>query len=352
MMTIAKNSFKILLICLLIVSCNQIQESPIKPAQKQASKYVTLQGPYFGQKLPGMKAEMFANDLLSVGMHEGKISFSPDGKEFLINVSTQRGQLLVEPKGVFGKGYTFHAQVKNGFWTEPKEFLNNSDHRISYPFYSPDGQRLFFNSRGPKSDTSYHPQIGIWYIEREGEGWGSTHEIAFGDAYQGRPGVYPSIASNGNLYFAVFPDRINGVLHVCKYENGQYSVPERLSEVINEVGGNHPYIAPDESYILYDSDLKDPVASTDIYISFRAENGDWKKPRKLGDGVNTGYDERRPHISFDGKYMFFASDRINPEMPDRPMTITQLQRSALVRANSQQHLYWVDAKVIDEMRMP
>ncbi|MBT3751022.1 MAG: hypothetical protein HOG34_18735 [Bacteroidetes bacterium] len=52
-----------------------------------------------------------------------------------------------------------------------------------------------------------------------------------------------------------------------------------------------------------------------MYISFRDFDGNWQKPQKYGDAVNTVYDERRPFVSSDGKCLFFASDRINQLKP-------------------------------------
>ena len=153
------------------------------------------------------------------------------------------------------------------------------------------------------------------------------------------------MAANGNLYFAQFYDGVHGYIYVSKYTNGKYSLPERLSDSINDIGGNHPYIAPDESFIIYDSERPDDTYGTsDLYISFRNKEGKWMKPQNLGEGINSPYDERRAFLTNDRKYLFFASARINPERPDHPLTITELRQLADVPANSHQHIYWVNAK--------
>jgi len=313
------------------------------------SGFPVLKGPYLGQKPPGTKAEMFAYDLLSAGYHETHRIFSPDGKEFIYTVFSPAGRLLVEPKGAFGTIFVMYSRMENGRWTEPIEFLHGRAYRIRYPSFSPDGNRLVFNSWGNRTTRPEKSSL-IWYIDRLNDGWSEPQEVDFGEDYQGRGTVHPSIASNGNLYFAQFPDRENGFLYVSRYENGEYSLPEKLSDTINKGYGNHPYIAPDESFILFDSDREGGYGTKDLYISFRDENGAWMKPQNLGAGVNSQYDERRPFLSFDGKYLFFASDRINPEKPDGAITITQLRKLTDVPANSYQHTYWVDAKIIVELK--
>lgn len=322
-----------------------------------------LAGPYLGQTLPGDSAVMFAHEHISAGRSEGTGVFSPDGTEFIFSTSTPAGLLLVEPKGVFGKTYTMWSRMENGYWTEPIEFLHDSGHRIGYRSYSPDGTRIFFGSPGSVADTTYRSRLGIWYVERQNDGWSEPREVDPGEEYQGGLAVYPSVASSGNVYFALFPDGMNGALYVSRYEEGRYMLPERLSETVNSLGCNHPYVAPDESYILFDSDERNVPpdsdryddlygAPNDIFISFRDTDGSWMPPMALGAGVNSPYDERRPFVTGDGEYLFFASDRIDPTLPDRPLAMSDLQRLAGAPADGFQHLYWVSTREIWEQAPP
>jgi Tol biopolymer transport system component len=241
--------------------------------------------------------------------------------------------------------------MENGYWTEPKEFSFCPARKDRYPFFSPDGKRLFFNSGRNITTSPDKSSTGIWYVERENEGWSEPQQIDFGEDYQGGTGIFPSVAANGNLYFALWPTRENGFIYMSRYENGKYSSPERLGSAINDKGGNHPYIAPDESYIIFDDNRsEDNFGQLDLFISFRDKNGKWMKVQNLGEGVNTVYGERRPFVSFDGKYLFFSSDRINPELPDRPISLKELQQLTNVHANGYQNIYWVDAKLIEELK--
>lgn len=315
------------------------------------SDWPVLKGPYLGQKPPGLKAEMFVPGLLTAGGHEFKIAFSPDGKEFSISIFTSGWQSLAEPRGAFRKGFMMHSRMENGYWTEPKEFSFISARKNWYLFFCPDGKRLFFNSSRNTTTPPDKSSTGIWYVERENEGWSEPQKIDFGEDIQGGVGIFPSVAANGNLYFARWPTMENGFFYMSRYENGKYSSPERLSNAINDKGGNHPYIAPDESYIIFDDDRSENnFGELDLFISFRDKNGKWTKVQNLGEGVNTVYGERRPFVSFDGKYLFFSSDRINPGLPDEPISLKELQQLTNVHANGYQHIYWVDATVIEKLK--
>jgi len=69
--------------------------------------------------------------------------------------------------------------------------------------------------------------------------------------------------------------------------NGKYEEPKLLPKKINSGKSFHPFIAPDESYLLFDGEREDGYGDSDIYISFRQQNGTWGNPINLGDKINT-----------------------------------------------------------------
>lgn len=71
----------------------------------------------------------------------------------------------------------------------------------------------------------------------------------------------------------------------------------------------------------------------------------------MGPGINTKYRDKRAFVSFDGKYLFFASSRIETkELPKDAMDLGELTELMQVPADGQEHIYWVDAKVIEELK--
>ncbi len=317
------------------------------------SPFHALRGPYLGQEPPGMEARIFAPGLISGGHLEANISFTPDGMEFAYSVFTRGGRYLAEPTGPFRTGMIMCSRVENGYWTDPKEFSFNLERNARYPFYSPDGSRLYFNSRRNVTDPPDTTVTNTWYVKRANGDWGEPQEVRFAEGYDGRQSaVFPTVATNGNLYYTLFPDRVNGILFMSQYEDGSYSSPRELSDVVNHHRAVHPYIAPDESYIIFDDDPpEDNHGGTDLYVSFRDKNGSWMKPQNLGDRVNTPYLERRPFVTFDGKYLFFASNRIeNTELLDRPYTLQEIRQLTDVPEDGYQHIYWIDAAVIEDLR--
>ena len=305
------------------------------------SSFPILKGSYLGQEPPGMVPELFAPGLLSVGGDEANITFTPDGMECCYTLWTP-GWYSEPP---FQQRLIFYSRMENSRWTEPMEIPFNPDRTAIYPFFSPDGKRLYFCSGNVGSQRTI-------VVEKSDGEWCDPKEINH-QAYG-----FISVASNGNLYFIAEDPEIEGpynyFIHKSSYQNGHYLPPERLSNAINDEGCFRPFIAPDESYIIFDRDhSKNNIGGDeeDLYISFRDKNGEWTKAKNMGPGINTRYRDKRPFVSYDGKYLFFASSRIETkEFPKDAMNLSELKQWVQLPASGSEHIYWVDAKVIEELK--
>ena len=173
----------------------------------------------------------------------------------------------------------------------------------------------------------------IWEVE-----WNSGHwkdALPFDTTVSQGKEFAHSIASNGTLYFSVAPESGRN-MNVLKAEmkNGRYAKPMALPFSINSVDyEDGPYIAPDESFLILESQRPEGIGgSLDLYISFKADDNRWTLPMNMGPTINTTYSERFARLSPDGKYLFFGSSR---------------NQSA---DNFGFDIYWIDARIIDELR--
>ena len=316
--------------------------------QSVQKDFPVLKGPYLGQKTPGMTPELFAPGIISTGANEMNICFSPDGDAvfYFITGPSFRPRIILT------------SFIENSVWTKPMELpFFDIDRTDSYPFMTPDGKKLFFNSSRPYEgmDNSKGPRHHeIWFAEKDNTSWGRPQKIDFGGKYKGL-GTFPSVASNGNIYFNQSFDRAGSDIYYSKYENGNYSMPQRLSDEVNgdaKARSFHPYIAPDESYLLFDSIREeDSFGQQDIYISFRDKDGKWSKAQNIGKTINSPNSELRPFVTFDGKYLFFISGRVNiPVLSKNQMNNYDVDNLINSPGNGLQDVYWVDAKIIDELK--
>ncbi|MBU2554239.1 MAG: hypothetical protein KKF98_07235 [Bacteroidetes bacterium] len=295
-----------------------------KALQKHSSrKFANLKGDYLGQTPPGEIPVVFAPGIVSTDttIEHGWPTFSPDGNEVYWQSNyRQKG----EETQIFG----ITMQRFKNTWHAPTISPN-----ISGPAFSPDGNRLYFLPFGEKNGEKNGP----YYVEREGYQWSrpvcmdlikNFPEIKYAYNY--------SVTSNGTFYFIGHAESVGSMndfgIYRMELNNDEYSKPELLPANINMGDGLlnwTPFIAPDESYLLFSSNRLSPETDMgDIYISFRDSEGNWTDPVNLGDEVNSDRQERFPSVSPDGKYLFFTR--------------------WVVRGN--EDVLWVSADIIEKLR--
>lgn len=113
-------------------------------------------------------------------------------------------------------------------------------------------------------------------------------------------------SSKGTYFVDKFKKDYTGDIRYSRLIDGKYEEPKLLDKKINTGKSFHPFIAPDESYLLFDSKRENGYGDSDIYISFREQNGSWGNPINLGDKINTKAWEASASVTPDGKHLFFS----------------------------------------------
>jgi len=242
---------------------------------------------YLGQIPPGDSAVIFAAGSISLtNRRETKIVFSPDNMQCMIGI---------------GQNNTFkilYTDFYSGYWKAPVPANFISNPRPIEPFYSPDSLHVFF--------TSY---ADIYMSSRLNQSWSAPVLLA-SPVSTGFEEYHPAAAFNGTLYFCSMRENSAFAIYKSVFENGTYSGIERLPEVINrhdtgQDGAYDPYIAPDESYLIFSSIRNGGYGQADQYISYN-RNGRWTNPKNLGPSINTNAIEYGSYVSPDNKYYFFS----------------------------------------------
>ena len=324
----------LLLTGVFFISCNQ-----------NNSTFPELSGPYLGQTPPGMAAEIFAPGIISVGYNEVCISFTKDAKEMFYSIAG-------EPQAV-----VLHLKEENGKWTKP-EVASFSGKYSSEFLISPDGNKIIIGDGSPlNGEGPPKSEWGIWIAERENSTWSKAFPL-IGPLNTDEYSVSaPCISETGNIYMCSldFPGVKGGGtdILVSKPVNGKYESLEILSEAINSDDWElDPYIAPDESYIIFSSNRPGGFGKNDLYISFRNLNGTWTDAINMGDKVNSPDQEVHASVSLDGKYLFFCSSRFTRQRySETPITYEEKIEILNGPYNGNENIYWVDAKVIEELRL-
>jgi Tol biopolymer transport system component len=287
--------FTILLLTTLIISSKSYSQDD----------FSNLKGPYLGQKPPGLTAEIFAPGIVN----------TKDNREI---------------EGMFGADMTTFYFIRRPLGEKPKS-------NVMVEFKYTDNQWKKSIVIQGKSEASISPDGTTFYfkstaMQRSTEGWSEIKSL--GAPFDDIDIMRLSASSSGTYYFDTFSKKLDTPLRYSRLINGKYQQPKSLGPQFGIGKYNaHPFIAPDESYIVFDSIREGGHGSSDLYISFRKADETWGPAINLGDKINTSAAENYPSVSPDGNFIFFDKRSKNS-----------------VNGNKQVDIYWVDAKIIENLR--
>ena len=265
-----------------------------------------LDGPYLGQTPPSLTPEIFAPGLVSTEQRDGSGFFTPDMKEFYFTRKSDKENIwsLI--------GYKF----ENNRWHKASVVP-----RVGRPIMSTDGKTM---------------HLGKQYIERIGDGWSEIKSL--GSPYEEIRIMRLMSSSKGTYVLDEGTRDGNGVLRYSRLIDGKRESPMPFGKEINTGKWNaHPFIAPDESYIIWDGERESGFGDNDLFISFRQLDGSWGEAINMGDKINTEAPENGAGVTPDGKYLFF----------NRNTGVGEVNKNAGVGDGD---LYWVDAQIIENLR--
>jgi hypothetical protein len=280
------------------------------PRTSRQSDFPKLTGPYLGQKPPGMTPEIFAPGIVSSSEAlEYGMAFTPDGREIYFNRS--------------GTGVMVCALTDSG-WTAPIKapFLEKCKGGAVHIMY--DGKRLLLNRYPEAHGLKEGEPGGIWSLLKKDADWGNPIFLI-------KDGMRATSTRDGAIYMTDISGRIKGKDEgiIAKYipsDSGYRRAVDPGGGVNTENSEAHPFIAQDESYIIFDSSRPGMKGKGDLYISFRFADGSWSRAFNAA-VLNTSEADWCATVSPDGKYLFFTRN-----------------------GTGNGDIYWVDAKIIDELR--
>ena len=298
-------SLSILFVCL---SCGPQNEIP------------GLKGRYLGQKPPGLTPEIFGPGIISTEANEGCSGFLRQGTLFVFSQTTSESDTRE----------IYMIEMKNGVWTHPEPAPFDSPYRDGDYTVAPDGRTMYFTSlRSLDGKDEESESSNIWVTEiREGD-WLAPRPLEY-PVNTEYSDSYPSVTQDGTIYF--FSRRPGGLggsdIYMSRCIDGEYKEVENLGPVINTREDEwDPFIAADESFLIFCSTKAGGYGRDDLYVSFRRQDGSWTEPVNMGEHFNSSGLDNRPSITPDGKYFFFVS-----------------------ATRGSRDIFWADAKVIDSLQ--
>lgn len=222
------------------------------------------------------------------------ISFSPDGRTLYVT------------QNVDSVAHIFETRYENGRWSEPERLPFNSSVPDYQPRLTPDGRRLYFNSRRPIPGTTAETKGSkLWYVDRTATGW--SEPVFLDDVNTRDPELrdsYPSIARDGTLYFrSTRPGGLgDGDIYRAEPRDGGYAPAVNVTELNSVHNENDLAVDPDERFVIFNRYIEE-TDELMLYLSFATADG-WTTPRVIEELETSTY-ELTPTLSPDGRYFFY-----------------------------------------------
>ena len=233
--------------------------------------------------------------------------------EYVNMLSFDGTQLLFTRKMPMGNGYQkeilYISQWDGQQWTEPQllafaDFPQDIDPGAA--FISADGKKLYLTGCGWTRESSCDLYVSEW---NEGQ-WSMPHRLSDGINTRSWESQ-PCVSSDGKeLYFV---SRRNGNADIyCAKRNmdGSWDEPQNVGIPINTQGTEMaPFLHPDGRTLYFSSDKHIGMGGFDLFMSRRGDDGQWQEPVNLGFPINTSGDEINFFVAADGKTAFISSQR-------------------------------------------
>ena len=310
-------------------SCNSKQENETSTIEKEVS---------------AKQPKLFAEGIISTGDYETHPAFSPSGDTVYFLKCTPDMNLCV----------ICVSYKKNGAWTKPEVVPFSGKYVDVDPFVTKDGNTIYFASNRPvEINGAVKPDWDIWKVQRTDTSWGEP--VHLDSPFNSSASEYfPTIADNGNFYFGSSREGGKGRadIYVSKFANGQYTTIQNIGDSVNTADNEYePFIAPDESYLIYMATVPNGLANADFYISYN-RNGKWSKGKKISEPVNSLATEWGGKVTRDGKYFFFGSSRslLDATLPVLPRkeNMQEFENRINSCGNGLGDIYYVDISAIEK----
>jgi Tol biopolymer transport system component len=193
-------------------------------------------------------------------------------------------------------------------WSEPQPPSFAGDGVEADPFFTPDGNSLYFISTRT-TDGVARKDLDIWRVDRNAKGtWGTPVRLPDPVNSSGQE-WFPRLARDGWLYFG--SSRPGGLgktdIYRARQEAGGAWRVENLGPAINSEGNQY------EAEISADGSRLILMREDGLYESTKLPDGSWSPRRKLGPAINVNRTEVGALLSPSGRSMLFARDTKGPD---------------------------------------
>ncbi len=267
---------------------------------KEGDKFLSLaKAEWQGAKIASSMKENAKLEIKNAGknVNSAQGEYSPaQGKDGTLYFASHRSDEIITLDGKEGDYHTkIYTSTRNakGNWEEAKALgdeINRPNVDQGNVCLSADGNVLYFTRVELSGNT-----IGtskIYYCVKSGGNWGPSTEVA------GLTGTIAKHPAMGELYgkeVLFFVSDMEGtkggfdIFYATKIDNGSFTAPVNLGEVINTAGDDEsPFYRDGKLY--FASTGHAGLGGLDVFVS-EWNGSTWSNPKNLGKGVNSSVDD-------------------------------------------------------------
>ncbi|MEN9489518.1 MAG: hypothetical protein RL494_1783 [Bacteroidota bacterium] len=252
------------------------------------------------------KIEHLGNDVYSIKNKDTNLGFDIYGRD------VNNGAYLTVWEYVGNSNQKFKlipAEEETPYWENLGPEINTSQSDYA-PCFSPDGKTLFFSRGDTKGNYIYNSKVYKATQNPDGS-WGNVKHMPEFDF--GENGRVVSFLPGGNeiIIFGDFTGGDDMFSIVEKTENG-WSKPKPMGIKKPKIKYNTwtGFLASDGRTFIIEMNLTDRNDESDLYVSFKSDNGKWSAPKYMGDVINKQKQwDGTPYLSPDMKSLYYNASR-------------------------------------------
>jgi Tol biopolymer transport system component len=199
-------------------------------------------------------------------------------------------------------------------WTQPVPLdrpVNTAGAEDS-PFITPDGRTLYFvftpDVRVPVDQQLFDGVTGIWVTHRAGDGWSEPKRVPLAGPGELHLDGCEFVLDDWMVFCSVREGNAREIdLYTATLRDGIWTDWQNWGEPFNamyDIGEMH--ITANGRFLYFASQRPGGLGGYDLWVSEKA--GDqWSEPINLGSQINTDGNENRPFVTADGQELWFDS---------------------------------------------
>jgi hypothetical protein len=229
--------------------------------------------------------------------------------------ATPNGRTMLFQREGAHSSKIFESHLIKGRWSTPLVTSFSGSWLDQFPAMSPDGTYLIFESDRPVAAgaATTEPVANLWRVDRKSSGWSAPAHLP--DTVNISKRIYGhSVAANGDIYFMSSTEprgKDSGwrLFRAARTAEG-YAQAEALPFSAGPYSDVDPYIAPDQSYLIFSSrGRREPTGQEHLFIAFH-HGADWGPVIPIRyQGDEQAKNDDTLNVSADGKILYFDSFR-------------------------------------------